>query len=306
LQLEDNILQKLNSQLKENPDVTSDWINTQSLHILQSFMEGCNAIKVEIDYLAGQFRCEIRWGDISGSHLQSIQKLDDICRLNLQGVKNLHLLFEGVASNPNFIIGIEELIHEYEHFLERLNNTPTRPEICGGIINIIVLSVFGDDIESNQKEAEIIQDILDQDTYHALGLWNLNYPDDYRAIGILGDLTDEEFQTLLQDPENPNKMCPVNANRLLDIHLKKLNLECIGDLVQKRIFNLQLLKEYLNKKDIQAILNNYDTSLDELLKNWGIQEDHLIERIQKLGWQTREDLRKHMLFTPPMLKNYLK
>ncbi|MEC7839536.1 MAG: hypothetical protein VX777_05815 [Chlamydiota bacterium] len=235
--LDINTLSFINEILIKCDTNCTKWLKEQFERMKDGFISECNHMKIDIDLLCSRFR------DDDEGHKITLAEINDINRfaneVNIQrGIfPKLQTLLKDILKHPESKhVLFEGLVKEYQTFTIRLSEKRSyenRPAGC--VWGIIFRNVF------ERCDLDDEDDVID-----IFGDWAITDPDDYRNTGLLGDISNEEFQGLKSNVSDVYKRAKEN--------LDFLNIHQIKDLKRLDIYNRHMLFAFMMREDIKAKL----------------------------------------------------
>lgn len=240
LSLENGELIALNRIFKGSTEETRAWLEEKITEHRDPFVDTCNHLKEQIDTLCHDFRKDTRGAFINENDINDIYTLCGEVELRSEQINKLSILYEDVIGHPEtaHLLG-NGLQKEYLNLRIRLSSKkeyPDRPS--GAVWGILYRNVF-ERCELEDKN----------ETINIFGDWSICSAEEYRHIGLLGNIGDAEFQAL---KESSSVFIRAKEN------LVKLGIPTVAELKANNLFNRRMFSNYLDRREVQAILNRRD------------------------------------------------
>jgi len=220
-----------------------NWVEKNFYSIRQTFVDTRNHLSKTIDDLCKKYRGDLSTQLITKKELQEIDDLHFSIVERKNNVKILLYLFQGLLENKLTLNLLNQLIITYEQDTTRLVEKAS-PSICGNVWEIIRENSF----EVNNCESE-------DDAIECFALWHLTTAESLLNCSLI---TLEEFHKEIDDHNrhhgnsleknnlfNPKEETLKNFSFLAIERLEKLGIHTIGDFERLRIYNVNLLKDFL-------------------------------------------------------------
>lgn len=234
----------LNETATSNNEVKK-FIEKKFYTIRQTFVDTRNDINKEIDNLCKRFREHLYIHHITSEDLNYIDELLFNLMARKNNVKTLLLIFHDVLENKLTLSLLNQLTITYEQDIARLTEKAPE-EVCGNVWKIISDNAFG------------VHDYTDDDdAFECFALWHLITAESLLNCALV---TFEEFEdeidrynlihsnstekSNLFDPKEENLHA---LNSLAIKRLQKLGIHTIGDFETLRIYNVNLLKNFIEQ-----------------------------------------------------------
>jgi hypothetical protein len=247
-----DILRLANDVLKRSSLIRREWFEEAFTQHRDGFIETCNRMKEKIDALACTFRQDLKGYLLTSADLKCIGEFKDNITLRMKGIEDyLRPLIDGVIWHPNTrSVLFEQAIEEYKTLLKRLEESSDIKRLPPGSLWPII---YGNAFVRARLED-------DDDAILAFGDWSLTSIEEYRRVGLFGDITDEQWD-LLKKREKAEQNKEQDKFKIFNLggieHLKKLGIVLIEDWKKVRIFNLTMLEEFLKRKENQEKLTQW-------------------------------------------------
>jgi hypothetical protein len=220
--------------VRERP-ITGEWIEKQFFALRQAFIDTRNHGNEAIDMLTKRFRKHLYAHRITLEDLRDIDELRESIKIHSINVTAIKELYKEIVHDPETIQDFNELQVSYEEDIARLTagTTVNNVQIKGHIFDII---------ERNAFAAEGYED--DDNAFECFAMWSLASAKALWEHHLLGNMSNEEFQTVSGD-----------LTLLSKIALKNLNdagIVSIADCKRLRIYNGLLLKEFMGRQNGRA------------------------------------------------------
>lgn len=222
----DRIRCQLNRVVREN--TLKNWVESKFENIRQTFADSANMNSSLIDMLTEYFRVR-RVYEIDRHDLEQINELFVQTQQWERVTATLITLFDEIITVPNTKKTLNDTLAAYKENIARLsrNVTPTT-KVIGGVLDIIYQNVF-----DAYEDEDCISEVF--------GLWNLTTSLSMWQCGLLGKLTQEEFEEFMKTKNLSD------CNKLALTNLIKYGFETIGDLKKEQILNTIMLKAYIDR-----------------------------------------------------------
>lgn len=229
----------------EKKRVNQEWLNRRLLEVINNFKIICDKNEDSLKVLIDSFK-KIEPHTIRS---ENIKEIDDVKRKLKDACKNCLILKKLLTSFLTSNQGLEllnNIIQRYKICLKCLiyneNQTKMHPQITEKKEN-----------SSPQNIYEVINDLVfetadftpEEDAYFVFASWGLGTPDLLFQNKLLGPISVEEYEKIKNQSLNSTKPASYFVNKAAIEFLESINIKTIADLQRLRIYNAELLKDYI-------------------------------------------------------------
>lgn len=222
---------------------------------VRDWITQCNQMKEKIDKLCEHLRFDVTGYNLSRKELDAIKQYTQEVQMLECVSRKIGLLTKNVVTNVEWMHASTEGINkDYQKFLTRLTETHGYQGRESGCVWGIIYRLSFERLFRNELSQGDFLLYDDRDATETFADWVITHPTDYKKVGLLGDISNLQFDRLKQDK--------LRLKEVANAVLKKLGIEKIKHWKQKEIFNFNLFKEFLSGKEVRQLVN---ATVNELL-----------------------------------------
>lgn len=240
--LDKHQLVKINEIISDSHYTNLDEMKAYFEERVNDWIDQCNNVKKEIDELNKDLRRKPTSCGISRQDINTISAYTEKVDLFIVNSTKIGWLIEDVITDLELKHApTEGALKDYMVYRTRLTEKHEyagRPAGC--VWGIIHRLSFGRFFPKNP-------DYDDECATKMFDDWAIKHPNDYRKVGLLGDISDQDFEKIKQDISKIEKIAKSVLGRL--------GIEKIKHWKRKDILNFVFFKDYLSEAEVREKVN---------------------------------------------------